>query len=591
MWVIPRYCNKILWKVIRQFSIFELAQRPKGVFGVFNSVQSIATSEKTTVYRLFIVSPVGEYYLVAVSDSLDTMNEHWEYLVDVLYGVISHMESDDDRFEFVINKITGLANLEEGEEGMKESMLQVFRKTFPELEEHKMLTYYDITFWGEDQSIPSSATLYITQELIAISFSTLNQVLTGSPDKKIIPFRSISALSKELTLGLLSKSIRVSVVEEGQFWISLLKRNAAYDIMEQLWTEAMKKMEEELDPSLVSKLSDIPSNVAHLEEEKKEEQFKNLFKIQEYFLREMEFWCTLWGKKTIVGRLYFTENFLCYHSNRLLSKDTIHLVIPYVDIKALEKVNILLGTMPGGFKILLEDEYEYSFGVKDRDTKYNFLLNKMDEKRDLQTRMLTKAKHPYFENFNGWRMDMDRISEPDYHDVNDLRKTYWDNYCRKNGRFRSMKVKPKFYKIIKDIGVPDDYTRDIWLYTSGALFDMVSNPGYYGELLDFKLDESVADEIERDIHRSLPSKEFYKLEEARDQLRNVLKAYSIRNPDIGYCQAMNIVAATLLLYCNEEESFWILTRICEVVAPDYYSKGFFFYRTDLLRTWAHRIDC
>lgn len=79
-------------------------------------------------------------------------------------------------------------------------------------------------------------------------------------------------------------------------------------------------------------------------------------------------------------------------------------------------------------------------------------------------------------------------------------------------------------------------------------------------------------EIAKDIKRTFPWMESYASRESAT--RNVLLAYSYRNPAIGYCQSLNFVTGTLLMApLSEEDAFFsLVTMVEDLLPPDYYTR-------------------
>lgn len=105
------------------------------------------------------------------------------------------------------------------------------------------------------------------------------------------------------------------------------------------------------------------------------------------------------------------------------------------------------------------------------------------------------------------------------------------------------------------------------------MYSRLFNPTLYQDTLEkFHGQHSLSiDEIEKDLNRSLPEYPGFQDEEGINRLRRVLQAYSWRNEEVGYCQAMNIVVAALLIYMSEEQAFFLLSTLCDRLVPGYYS--------------------
>ncbi|RDW70480.1 TBC domain-containing protein [Aspergillus mulundensis] len=144
-------------------------------------------------------------------------------------------------------------------------------------------------------------------------------------------------------------------------------------------------------------------------------------------------------------------------------------------------------------------------------------------------------------------------------------------------------------------GIPVALRSKIWSECSGA--SSLRIPGYYDDLVKgiggTDPDDSVVAQIDMDINRTLTDNVFFRKGPGVTKLKEVLLAYSRRNPEVGYCQGMNLIAGSLLLITpTAEDTFWLLASMIEKILPKhYYDHGLLASRADqvVLRQYISQI--
>ncbi|KAL1607778.1 hypothetical protein SLS60_002714 [Paraconiothyrium brasiliense] len=130
-------------------------------------------------------------------------------------------------------------------------------------------------------------------------------------------------------------------------------------------------------------------------------------------------------------------------------------------------------------------------------------------------------------------------------------------------------------------GIPVTYRAKIWAECSGA--SALRIPGYYEDLINNGEDnQSIFAQIQMDITRTLTDNIFFRKGPGVHKLNEVLLAYSRRNPEVGYCQGMNLITACLLLIMpTAEDAFWVLATMIENILPqNYYDQHLLTSRAD-----------
>uniref|UniRef100_A0A7N8X2X8 Ecotropic viral integration site 5b n=1 Tax=Mastacembelus armatus TaxID=205130 RepID=A0A7N8X2X8_9TELE len=125
-------------------------------------------------------------------------------------------------------------------------------------------------------------------------------------------------------------------------------------------------------------------------------------------------------------------------------------------------------------------------------------------------------------------------------------------------------VRKKKEKQLKDLvrkGIPHHFRAIVWQLLCNA--QNMSIKDQYSELL--KMTSPCEKLIRRDIARTYPEHEFFKEKDSLGQevLFNVMKAYSLVDREVGYCQGSAFIVGLLLMQMPEEEAFCVFVKLMQ----------------------------
>eukprot|EP00467_Chlorarachnion_reptans_P026024 CAMPEP_0114489626 /NCGR_PEP_ID=MMETSP0109-20121206/1994_1 /TAXON_ID=29199 /ORGANISM="Chlorarachnion reptans, Strain CCCM449" /LENGTH=431 /DNA_ID=CAMNT_0001666159 /DNA_START=146 /DNA_END=1441 /DNA_ORIENTATION=- len=158
-----------------------------------------------------------------------------------------------------------------------------------------------------------------------------------------------------------------------------------------------------------------------------------------------------------------------------------------------------------------------------------------------------------------------------------LRYKSWEEYAAKNPRMVKKRVRQ---------GIPASFRGMLWKAMTTSDTMERKNRGVYKTLL-LAGDSPWGGMIQRDVDRTFPKHVLFRDRQGLGQtsLFNVLKAYSMYDKNVGYCQGMGFIAGLLLLYMDEDSAFWTLVAL--ITTRKFNMRGLFSNKMPLLARYFH----
>ncbi|XP_065094119.1 TBC1 domain family member 9 [Ochlerotatus camptorhynchus] len=585
MWIPPRECAMpfALWtteSTLTTSNYFLLQHRKghgsqRGFSSMLVGTLDNVLDTKPSPYRILHVQPsTGLYYEIASDITLEAILKDWEWLSKNLFRVINEMETEEEITNFTICKIQSLlAHCSRNSEEMVDPtsfqiVVNKFRDKFKMPEDEKLVSYYSCSYI---KRVPRQGQMYLS-----LNHLCFYSYIFGAESKLRFRYNELTDIKKSGTM------ITIKTTQNKEYTFAFLyPPGEVYNLIEQLSKITMQKLIQDPDRPIVDHDPVVgrkmEKNVGFktvllrdLTTRQLSDEYRALFRLPAVEILDGRITSALWTpytKKHVNGMIYLSQGYLCFRSDVYA---LVGLVIPLNKIVSVEKKEDPFDRFSNRIIITTSDANIFLFShILDRD----FLISRIS---DLLSKTVTPTKPTDDIDWTKQEPLMHLFKDPDNKEFDDLQAEKlkkWDDHFSIYGRGISMFRTTETINLVID-GIPDQLRREVWMIFSGAIHMKLINPGLYKDLVQRAKDNqksSTFEEIERDLHRSLPEHPAFQTNIGIMALRRVLQAYALRNPEIGYCQAMNIVSSVFLIYCDEEDAFWILSCLCESLLPDYYN--------------------
>ncbi|CAK9006393.1 unnamed protein product [Durusdinium trenchii] len=162
----------------------------------------------------------------------------------------------------------------------------------------------------------------------------------------------------------------------------------------------------------------------------------------------------------------------------------------------------------------------------------------------------------------------------------------WRVICIDFHRFRA-KCPDKCKELIRQ-GIPEFLRGSVWQKLALSRELLHKHPKDIYEQMRRVQTAPCEGDIVRDINRTFPKHVLYRDKQGlgQQQLLNVLRAYSIFNAEVGYCQGMGFICGVLLMYMGEDDAFLMLISLLE----NYRMAGLFMPNLPLLNKYFFQLQ-